>query len=63
MAEIEFNHRAGSVSINRFLTQRPSSQVAAWVEHRNAATATIDWQFTTDDAQTNLERLHLSFND
>jgi hypothetical protein len=32
-------------------------EVAAWAAARNAATATIDWRFTTDDARINLKRL------
>jgi hypothetical protein len=35
--------------------------VAAWVARRNAATATIDWQFTTADARTKLRRLYPAF--
>lgn len=33
-------------------------EVAAWTARRNAATATIDWQFTTADARTKLRRLY-----
>jgi hypothetical protein len=32
--------------------------VAAWVAARNTAVATIDWQFTTEDARTKLTRLY-----
>jgi DDE superfamily endonuclease len=33
-------------------------EVAAWVEERNAAEATIDWRFTTADARIKLKRLY-----
>ena len=32
-------------------------EVEAWVEARNAAGATVEWQFTTADAQIKLRRL------
>ncbi len=35
-------------------------EVAAWEAQRNAARATIDWQFTTDKARTKLKRLYPS---
>ena len=37
--------------------------VAAWAARRNAATATIDWRFTTADARTKLRRLYPAFED
>ena len=36
-------------------------EVAAWEEQRNSAEATIQWQFTTDQARTKLKRLYPSF--
>ena len=33
-------------------------ETAAWATRRNAAVATIDWQFTTADARTKLRRLY-----
>ena len=64
MAEIEFNALSGQCLDQRIPDAATlQREVAAWVEHRNAATATIDWQFTTDDAQTKLERLYPSFDD
>ena len=33
-------------------------EVAAWVQDRNAAQATIDWRFTTADARIKLKRLY-----
>ena len=32
--------------------------VAAWASARNAAAATVDWRFTTEDARTKLKRLY-----
>ena len=37
-------------------------EVAAWTARRNAATATIDWPFTTADARTKLKRLYPAFD-
>ncbi|MDO3413274.1 IS630 family transposase [Saccharibacillus sp. CPCC 101409] len=34
------------------------SRVAAWQSDRNAAQATVDWQFTTQDARIRLKRLY-----
>jgi len=36
-------------------------EVAAWADRRNAATARVDWQFTTADARTKLKRLYPTF--
>ena len=36
-------------------------EVAAWTQARNAATASIDWRFTTGDARIKLRRLYPSF--
>jgi hypothetical protein len=35
-----------------------AAEVAAWEAERNAARATIDWRFTTDQARTKLHRLY-----
>ena len=35
-----------------------AAEVAAWEAERNAAHATIDWRFTTEDARTKLHRLY-----
>ena len=59
MAEIEL-----SVLARQCLAQRiPDRQtltalVGAWEEERNAAKATVRWQFTTADARLKLERLY-----
>ena len=36
--------------------------VTAWADRRNAAVASIQWQFTTDDARTKLRRLYPAFD-
>lgn len=36
-------------------------ETAAWETQRNSQKATIDWQFTTDDARIKLKRLYPSF--
>ena len=38
-------------------------EVTAWQAERNAAEATIDWQFTTAQARTKLKRLYPSIQD
>lgn len=38
------------------------TEVAAWVQARNDAVATIDWRFTTDDARIKLKRLYPIIN-
>ena len=37
--------------------------IQAWEEARNAAHATVDWQFTTQDARIKLKRPYPSFKD
>lgn len=34
------------------------TEVDAWVQRRNQAQVTVDWQFTTDDARIKLKRLY-----
>jgi len=59
MAEIELSvlHRQ---CLSRRIEDVPSleREVAAWQNERNAAQATIDWQFTTNDARIKLRRLY-----
>ncbi len=38
-------------------------EVTAWAACRNATTTTIDWQFTTADARTKLNRLYPTFHE
>jgi DDE superfamily endonuclease len=59
IAEIEFSvlsrqcldRRIGEVAVLR-------SEIGAWQRKRNAASKTVDWQFTTADARTKLKRLY-----
>ncbi len=63
MAEIEL-----SVLQRQCLRQRLGDRAAleqavtAWTERRNAATAAINWQFTTADARIKLRRLYPVFD-
>jgi hypothetical protein len=63
MAELEL-----SVLARQCLDQRisdPASlmqEVTAWQTRRNAAKATVDWHFTTEDARIKLKRLYPSYN-
>lgn len=64
MAEIEF-----SVLLRQCLDRRIADEetliqeIRSWEEHRNEIKATIDWQFTTDDARIKLKKLYPSIND
>jgi hypothetical protein len=40
-----------------------ATEVAAWVDQRNTAGATIDWQFTTADARIKLKHLYPAFQE
>jgi DDE superfamily endonuclease len=59
MAEIELN-----VMIKQCLSRRidniseVTTQVAAWQSHRNNLNATVNWQFTAQNARTKLKRLY-----
>jgi hypothetical protein len=59
MAEIELSVLQRQC-LDRLLGDRATleQEVAAWVAARNTAVATIDWQFTTEDARTKLTRLY-----
>ena len=63
MAEIELNVLMGQC-LNRRIAdiETVAEQVKAWTEHRNTASATINWQFKTDDARIKLRRLYPSIN-
>ena len=58
MAEVELN-----VMIRQCLNRRIESlevlarEVAAWQADRDRLKATVDWQFTTEDARIRLKRL------
>jgi hypothetical protein len=38
-------------------------RTSAWQKQRNAADATVDWQFTTEEARINLKRLYPKIDD
>lgn len=61
MAEIELGVLAGQC-LDQRIPDLPTlrREVAAWEEPRNAAHATIDWRFTTDQARLKLHRLYPS---
>ena len=59
MAELELSALQRQC-LDRRLADRATveREVAAWAAARNAADATIDWRFTTEDARTKLKRLY-----
>lgn len=61
MAEIELSVLARQC-LDRRIPDAPTleGEVAAWVAQRNAAAATIYWQFTTADARVKLKHLYPS---
>ncbi len=64
MAEIELSVLQRQC-LDRRIADRATleREVAAWERPRNAAVATIDWQFTTADARIKLKRLYPTFDD
>jgi DDE superfamily endonuclease len=59
MAEIEFSvlsRQCLDRRINNIETLR--NETRTWQQQRNAASKTIDWQFTTADARIKLKRLY-----
>lgn len=59
MAEIELNVLMGQC-LNRRIDniQKMQKEVNAWQTHRNNKEATINWQFTNEDARIKLKRLY-----
>ena len=59
MAELELSVLARQC-LRRRIPDRAAleREIAAWAARRNAAAATIAWQFTTADARTKLRRLY-----
>jgi hypothetical protein len=59
IAEIELS-ALGQQCLDRRIADQATltTEVAAWVEARNAAIVGVDWQFTTADARTKLHRLY-----
>ena len=63
MAEIELSV-LGRQCLDQRIPDAPTleAEIAAWVAQRNAAGATIDWQFTTADARIKLKHLYPSLD-
>jgi len=63
MAEIEFSVLSRQC-LDRRIGDEPSliQEVAAWEDKRNESKATVDWQFTTENARIKLKRLYPSIN-
>ena len=59
MAEIEQSVMARQ-ALSRRIPDREAMQcrTTAWQEERNAAEATVDWQFTSENARIKLRRLY-----
>jgi hypothetical protein len=64
MAEIELGILQRQC-LDRRLADRPTleREVAAWTADRNAATRTVDWRFTTEDARIKLTRLYPAYQE
>jgi hypothetical protein len=61
MAEIELNVLTGQCLKRRIDNiEKVRKEVMAWQGHRNNKVATVNWQFTTDDARIKLSRLYPS---
>ena len=59
MAEIEFSVLFGQALNKRIPNQETlKKEIKAWQDNRNANTKTIDWKFTTKDAQVKLKKLY-----
>lgn len=59
IAEIEFSVLSKQC-LNRRIADKATlqSEISAWLEKRNSANATINWQFRTADARIKLKRLY-----
>ena len=59
MAEIELSVLQRQC-LNRRIPNQPTlmTEVAAWEDHRNSVTYSVNWRFTTDDARIKLKRLY-----
>lgn len=59
MAEIELNVLIGQCLGRRIDNiEEVEREVSAWQEHRNNKEATVNWQFTAEDARIKLSRLY-----
>ncbi len=59
IAEIELSHLSRQC-LNRRIPDQETfiHETNAWCKRRNESNATVDWQFTTDDARIKLKRLY-----
>ena len=64
MAEIEFSVLSRQC-LNRRIGDEASlvQEINSWVNNRNHSQATVNWQFTTDDARIKLKKLYPSIID
>lgn len=64
MAEIEFSVLSRQC-LNRRIGDEASlvQEINSWVNNRNHSQATVNWQFTTEDARIKLKKLYPSIND
>jgi len=61
MAEIELSHLSRQCLDRRIPNKEIlTEEVLAWEKHRNELCATIDWQFTTENARIKLKKLYPS---
>lgn len=64
MAEVEQSVMARQALGRRVPDPTAMQQTAtAWADGRNASEATVDWQFTTDEARIKLKRLYPTIDD
>ena len=69
MAEIEQSVIEQSVMARQALSRRipdrgtMKQRTSAWQKQRNAADATVDWQFRAEEARINLKRLYPKIDD
>jgi len=64
MAEIEFSVLSRQCLDRRIADDETLIQeIHSWEERRNESKATVDWQFTTEDARIKLKKLYPSIND
>jgi hypothetical protein len=64
MAEIEFSVLSRQC-LNRRIGDEAAliQEIASWQENRNVIEATVNWQFTTEDARIKLKKLYPSIDD
>jgi len=64
MVEIELRVLMGQC-LNRYIgsIDEVKSESTAWCDYRNNKNATVNWQFTADDARIKLKRLYPTLDD